>query len=139
MLSLRISFILCLLPLTACSFLSAKAEYIPDNEVLDDATIGEPYFLKINILGGAVFGGMKRSAGVVEPNDAGVFLRNCRLPDSVITTAIRDTKDHNCVEIYGTPNKLGVVKIKISGGMYGNMFVPTSYFSKDYTLKINQL
>ncbi len=49
-----------------------------------------------------------------------------------------DSNNYNCVEIYGTPTKPGIIKINISGGMYGNMFVPASEFSKDYTLKINQ-
>lgn len=128
--------VLSLSTLTACTFLSPEAEYIPDNEVLPAATLGKSYLFKISILGGAVFGGAERKAGTVEPDDAGVFVRNCKLPDSVITADTRDIKDHNCVEVYGTPSKTGLIKINLSSGMYGNMFVPGSYFSKDYTLNV---
>ncbi|RJT26570.1 hypothetical protein [Buttiauxella izardii] len=136
MVFIRILFVLCLFPLTACTFLSPEAEYIPDNEVLPAATLGKPYLFKISILGGRVFGGAERKAGIVEPDDTGIFVRNCKLPDSVITEGTRDIKDHNCVEVYGTPTKSGLIKINLSSGMYGNMFVPGSYFSKDYTLTV---
>ncbi|MDM3518845.1 hypothetical protein OGW13_02710, partial [Citrobacter sp. Ca225] len=45
-------------------------------------------------------------------------------------------KDHNCIEVYGVPTKTGAIKINISGGIYGSMIAPASYFSKDYTLNI---
>ena len=98
--------------------------------------VGKAYLFKIKILGGRVFGGAQRKAGIVEPDDTGIFLRNCQLPDSVITADTRDTKDHNCIEVYGVPTKPGAIKINISGGMYGSMIAPASYFSKDYTLNV---
>jgi hypothetical protein len=49
-----------LLPLSACSLLSSKTEYIPNNEELSEATLGKPYLLKINILGGSVFAGTEK-------------------------------------------------------------------------------
>lgn len=139
MIYLRFFLILFVLPLSACSLLSSKAEYIPNNEELSEATVGKPYFLKIKILGGSVFGGTEKKVGIVVPDDVGIFLRNCRLPDSVITTDTRDTRDttdHNCIEVYGVPTKPGVIKINITGGMYGSMIAPASYFSKDYILNI---
>jgi hypothetical protein len=134
MLYLRFILILFTLPLSACSLLSSKAEYIPNNEVLSEAIVGKPYLLKINILGGNVFSGAEKKVGVVVPDDVGIFLRNCRLPDSVITIDTTDTMDHNCIEVYGVPKKPGVIKINISGGMYGSMIAPASYFNKDYML-----
>lgn len=136
MLYLRFILILFVLPLSACSLLSSKAEYIPSNQVLSEATVGKPYLLKINILGGNVFSGAEKKVGVVVPDDVGIFLRNCRLPDSVITIDTRDTMDHNCIEVYGVPTKPGVIKINISGGMHGSMIAPASYFNKDYTLNV---
>ena len=136
MLYFRLSLTLILLFLAGCSLLSPKAEYIPSNEKLSDAIVGKPYFFKINILGERVLGSEKGKAGFVTPNDAGIFLRNCRLPDSVITKDTRDTKDHNCVEVYGIPTKTGTIKINIGGGMHGNMSAPTSFFSKDYTFEV---
>ncbi|EEG3482306.1 hypothetical protein GZ364_000784 [Salmonella enterica] len=136
MLYFRSFLILCLLSLSGCSLLSSKADYIPNNETLPEATVGKLYFSKIKILGGRVIGGKKVKAGFVTPDNAGIFLRNCRLPNSVITEGTRDTKDHNCVEIYGAPTKTGTIKINIGGGMYGNMIAPASDFSKDYTLNV---
>ncbi|WP_373203614.1 hypothetical protein [Citrobacter amalonaticus] len=109
---------------------------MPNNKILPEAEVGKPYLYKIKILGGRVFGGVQRKAGVIEPDDTGIFLRNCRLPDSVITADTRDTKDHNCIEVYGVPTKTGAIKINISGGIYGSMIAPASYFSKDYMLNI---
>lgn len=83
-----------------------------------------------------MFRGPRSEAGVLTPNDAGIFLRNCTLPDSVITPDTRDTNDHNCVEIFGTPVKPGLIKINIRGGMFGSMAAPASYFSKEYLLNV---
>lgn len=134
---IRFFWALCIFSLVACSPLSPKAEYIPDNAVLPNATIGKPYFFKIFILGGAVIGGKQIRAGFVHPDDSGISLRNCKLPASVITADTVDTNDHNCVEIYGTPTKAGVIKINIGGGMYGDMLAPAGNFSKDYTLNVD--
>lgn len=136
MLIIRMLFIVCLFFLTACRLLSPKAEYIPDNEALKNATVGKPYLFKINILGGPVFGGAERKVGTISPDDSDIFLRNCQLPSWRMTEKTRDTKDHNCVEIYGTPTKPGMIKINISGGMYGSMIAPASRFSKDYILNV---
>lgn len=132
----RFLFFLFVLPLSACSLLGSKTEFIPNNEELTEAIVGNPYLLKINILGGVVFRGTEKKVGIVVPDNVGISLRNCRLPDSVITADTRDTKDHNCIEVYGIPTKKGTIKINISGGMYGSMIAPASYFSKDYTLNV---
>ncbi|KQN51899.1 hypothetical protein ASE93_01700 [Serratia sp. Leaf50] len=136
MLTLRLIFIPCLFVLSGCRLLSPRAEYIPDNEVLKVATVGVPYFLKINMLGGRVIGSKEKKVGFVTPSDRGIFLRNCKLPDSVITEDTRDLRDFNCAEVYGTPTKPGVIKITIGGGMYGHMFAPAKDFIKDYTLNV---
>lgn len=135
-LSMRIFIIASLAFLTSCTVLSPKAEYIPENGQLPNAMIGKPYFFKISILGGRVFGGRDRKAGIVEPSDTGIAVRNCDLPASVIAPETVDPKDHNCVEVYGTPTQAGIVKIHLESGMYGSMIAPASDFNKDYTLKI---
>ncbi|WP_330986311.1 MULTISPECIES: hypothetical protein [Enterobacterales] len=135
-LSMRILIIASLVFLTSCTVLSPKAEYIPENEQLPNATIGQPYFFKVSILGGRVFGGRDKKAGVVEPSDTGIAVRNCDLPASVIAPETVDPKDHNCVEVYGTPTQAGIVKIHLESGMYGSMIAPASYFSKDYKLNV---
>lgn len=136
MLYFRFFLIFIMVSVSGCGMLSPKAEYMPNNNKIREATVGEPYFFKIKVLGGRVFGGAQRKVGIVDPDDSGIFLRNCKLPDSVITVDTRDTKDHNCIEVYGIPTKSGAIKINISGGMYGSMIAPASYFSKDYTLNV---
>ncbi|MCS3433964.1 hypothetical protein [Klebsiella sp. BIGb0407] len=99
---------------------------------------------KIDIIGGAVMGGWydqqpDYKAGTVTPSDAGISLRNCLLPEDSTDKTMLSKKPRyngNCVEVYGTPTRPGVIKIKIAGGMYGHMFAPCSYFSKDYTLTV---
>lgn len=139
MLIVRFVFVLFLFCLSACSLLSPEAEYIPDNKVLKNAAVGVPYLYKINILGGRVIGPNRSEGkiGLVEPNDSGIFLRNCQLSELEIKDMKpKDSNNYNCVEVYGTPIKPGVIKINIVGGMYGHMFAPCSYFSKDYTLTV---
>ncbi|EOV4927254.1 MULTISPECIES: hypothetical protein [Klebsiella] len=136
MICIRSLLILFLLSISGCKLLSPNAEYIPGNEALTEALVGKPYFFKIKILGGRVIGGPQRKVGSVVPDDAGISLRNCKLPESVITKATTDTTDHNCVEVYGVATKPGPIKITINGGMYGSMIAPASYFSKGYLLNV---
>jgi len=132
---LKIAFVCISVCIVACS---PKAEFLPDGENLKPAKVGEPYYLKVNILGGAVIGGPNWILGSVVPNDSGITLRNCPLPSWRITKDTKNLNDHNCVEIYGTPNKIGVIKIIIDGGMYGHMFARASEFSKNYKLQVVQ-
>lgn len=125
--------------LASCSVFSPKAEFIPDNEALKEATVGIPYLIKINIVGGGVSTGHREDStpGFVKPDDMGISLRNCQLPEwRVRDMDPQDPNDYNCVEVYGTPTKAGMIKITLRGGMYGNMFIPAGYFSKDYTLTV---
>ncbi|WP_437891897.1 hypothetical protein [Phytobacter sp. V91] len=104
--------------LSACNLLSPKAIFTPKNNKLKSASVGTPYFAKIDIIGGAVMGGWYHQkpdykAGTVTPSDAGISLRNCLLPEEEtgFTLPQRPIYNGNCVEIYGTPNKTGKVSI----------------------------
>lgn len=131
--SSRLLLIIITFGISACS---PKVEYIPDGKILKAATVGKPYFFKIDILGGAVIGGPERRVGFVSPDNSGIFLRNCPMDEWRISAKTRDPHNYNCVEIYGTPTKSGELKINIGGGMYGSMIAPASEFSKEYTLKV---
>lgn len=134
---LHLIFVPCFFCLSACTFLSPKAEFIPENEVLKQATVNTPYRFKIDVLGGPVFRGVDRKAGSIIPADSGISVRYCQLPEEEIKDMKpMDSNNYNCVELYGTPTKPGLLKINISSGMYGHMFAPGSYFSKDYTLTV---
>ncbi|NMP26176.1 hypothetical protein GW590_04720 [Rahnella sp. SAP-1] len=133
--SLKIAFVFILFCIIACS---PRAEFLPDGENLKPATVGEPYYLRVNILGGRALGGPKWILGSVVPNDSGIALRYCPLPSWRITKQTTDTNDHNCIEIYGVPNKTGVIKITIGGALYGHMLASGSEFSKIYKLQVTQ-
>lgn len=120
-------------------FLSAcghKVEFTPDNGMLKNAKIGESYLFKVTVFGGPVMGGKKRVPGFVTPDDAGIFMRNCSFSVSQNLSEPIKAKNYNCIEIYGTPTKPGLIKINIGGAMYGNMFGSGSKYSKDYILNV---
>lgn len=119
--------------LTACS---PSASFIPEREDLPDAIVDKPYFHKINIIGGGVIKMNEAVSGEIEPDDSGIFMVNCRLPDNVITSKTRMFVDGNCVEIKGTPVRTGLVKVTLHGGLYGNMFVSAGSFEKTYRINI---
>lgn len=101
--------------------------------------MGIPYLTKINIVGGGVSTGHRKgsTAGLTKPDDMGIALRNCQLPEwEVKNMEPKDPNNYNCVEIYGTPTKPGTIKITLRGGMYGNMFVPAGHYRKNYTLEV---
>lgn len=121
--------------ISACS---PRAEFIPENEILKSATVGKPYFYKVNILGGGVIGLKEYKPAKVIPNDTGIDVKNCTGTEVRWIGKDRiDTNDYNCVEIFGTPTKAGTIKIKLSGAMYGNMWVSAGEFRKTYTLQVN--
>lgn len=134
---LRITFILSLFFLTACSFSGNKITYLPNNEILNNAMVGVPYFQKITILGGPVIGGVHRKIGFISPNNSGLFLRNCERPrSSTAGNTDTTTYDYNCVEIYGTPTNAGKIKVTIGGATYPSMIVSSKEFSKDYVITV---
>ncbi|WBM70678.1 hypothetical protein OH773_21655 [Buttiauxella sp. WJP83] len=124
---------------SACT---SNTEYLPEGKNLKKATIGIPYFSKIYILGGGVIGGNiagipEKKAGIVTPEDAGISLRHCQLPEwRIKNMKPKDSNNYNCIEIYGTPTKPGVITIEISGRMYGSMLASSKKFSKEYTIKV---
>lgn len=126
-----VSFLL--VTLAACS---PRASFIPEQEELPDATKNSPYFQKIKIFGGAVIKIDEAVSGKIEPEDSGLFLVNCRLPERVIVPETTMLADGNCVEIKGTPTRPGIVKVKLGGRFYGNMFISGSDFEKTYQINV---
>jgi len=122
---------LLLLPLLALSACSQHAEFIPENETLNDATTGKPYYGQINIFGGRVLSynvrGKKRIVGDINPQNIGLYLQYC-------------DKDEmsDCLQIRGTPTEEGIVKVRVHGGLAGSMFSKSGYFDKTYTITIKK-
>lgn len=130
---MKLLLILSALLLTACS---PSARFIPYQDELPDAVVGTPYFQKVDIFGGRVIKMDESVSGRVEPESSGLFLVNCRLPDSVITAKTTMFVDGNCVEIKGTPTRPGIVKVTIGGRFYGNMFNSPEHFEKTYLIRV---
>lgn len=125
--------VLSALLLTACS---PSASFIPYQDELPDAVVGTPYFQKVDIFGGRVIKMDESVSGKIEPESSGLFLVNCRLPDSVITAKTTMLADGNCVEIKGTPTRPGIVKVTLGGRFYGNMINSPERFEKTYLINV---
>lgn len=121
-----IFFVLSLFLLSACSL---QAEFTPDGENLNDATVGLPYYNQINIFGGIVLSydiyGKQVIAGDINPDNLGLYLQYCD-----------DDEFNNCIQIRGIPTKAGIVKVRVHGGLGGGMLSKSGDFDKTYTITI---
>ena len=122
-----------IIAMTACS---PSASFIPYEDELPDTVTGTPYFQKVDIFGGRVIKMDESVSGKIEPEDSGIFMENCRLPDYVITPKTTVFIDGNCVEIKGTPTRPGTIKVTLRGRFYGNMFKSPERFEKTYLIKV---
>lgn len=121
-----IIFIFYLFFLSACSL---QAQFTPEGEALNDATVGTPYYNQINIFGGIVLSydiyGKQVIAGDIQPDNLGLHLQYCD-----------DDEFNNCIQIRGTPTKAGIAKVRIHGGLGGGMLSKSGEFDKTYTIMI---
>ncbi|TYO99448.1 hypothetical protein LY16_03147 [Xenorhabdus doucetiae] len=71
----------------------------------------------------------------VTPSDSGLTWN-----PSDYTTPVQPAtaKDYSRIQIQGTPIRAGEIHIKISGGIYGNMFTKVGKFNKTYTIKVKE-
>lgn len=122
----RFFFVLSLFLLSACSL---QAEFTPEGETLDDATVGVNYYNQINIFGGIVLSydmyGNQVIVGDIHPDDLGLYLQYCD-----------DDESNNCIQIRGIPTKAGIAKVRIHGGLSGGMHSKSGEFDKTYTITI---
>lgn len=113
----------------AVSACTLHADVTPDGNSLNDAIVGAPYVIEININGGVVSSldssGKERFVGEIIPSDTGLTLSYCN-----------DSPAHNCVRIQGVPVKPGIVTIRVSGGLFGTNVATGGEFNKTYTIKI---
>ena len=100
------------LPLLLLSACSLQAEFTPEREVLNDATVGIPYY-------------KQAIAGDIHPDNLGLHLQYCD-----------DNEFNNCIQIRGTPTKAGIAKVRVHGGLGGGMFSKSGEFDKTYTITV---
>ncbi|WP_318367883.1 hypothetical protein [Enterobacter sp.] len=112
--------------LTGCAL---EASYIPEDSQLKDAEVGMPYYSQIYVLGGRAssisFHGKKTLIGKLSHRETGLYVQPCE-----------DEMDNNCVQIRGVPTKVGVVKVRVAGGLSGGMLSSGGSFDKTYTITI---
>ena len=110
--------------LTGC--LCFKPEVRP--KTLPNATLGNPYYAKIEVFGGVV---IDRSFFYhIKPEKSGLELSPRGLGTKYVT--------YNHLEVKGTPKVTGTISIELSGGTYGTMSCPGRDFKKVYTIKVEE-
>lgn len=122
----RIFFVFSLLLLSACA---VRADFAPEGENLNEATVGAPYYSQINIFGGRVLSynidGRQVIAGDIHPDNLGLHLQYCN-----------EKELNNCIQVRGIPTKAGIAKVRIHGGLGGGMLSKSGEFDKTYMITI---
>ena len=110
--------------LTGC--LCYKPEVRP--KTLPNATLGNPYYAKIEIFGGHA--NRHDFYYDIQPEKSGLELSAPFKFGSRVS--------YNDLEIKGTPKVTGTISIELSGGTYGTMSCPGRDFKKVYTIKVEE-
>lgn len=122
----KILFAFYLLLLSGCTM---KADFKPEGDTLNEATVGTPFYSQINIFGGRVLSynieGKQVIAGDIHPDNLGLHLQYCD-----------DKELNNCIQIRGIPTKAGIAKVRVHGGLGGGMLSKSGDFDKTYTITI---
>ena len=111
--------------LTGC-FCMEKMEVRPKS--LPNATLGNPYYAKIEVFGGVVID--EFFAYHIKPEKSGLELSPTDFGTKYAS--------YNNLEVKGTPKVTGTISIELSGGTYGTMSCPGRDFKKVYTIKVEE-
>ena len=111
--------------LTGC-FCMYKMEVRP--KTLPNASLGNPYYAKIEVFGGVVID--EFFAYHIKPEKSGLELSPRGLGTEYVS--------YNNLEVKGTPKVTGTISIELSGGTYGTMSCPGRDFKKVYTIKVEE-
>ena len=110
--------------LTGC--LCYKPEVRP--KTLPNATLGNPYYAKIEVFGGVAID--RHFFYHIKPEKSGLELSPTDFGTEYVS--------YNDLEVKGTPKVAGTITIKLSGGTYGTMSCPGRDFKKVYTIKVEE-
>jgi hypothetical protein len=110
-----------------------EASVEPEGDNLKDAFVGKNYYGEISIIGGRVNALdhdaiNERFVGSISRTDTGLYIQRCN----------GDIHNNNCVQIRGVPIKTGIVKILVSGGLFGTNVSTGGQFSKTYSIAIKK-
>ena len=116
---------LLILPLAGC-FCMQKMEVLPKS--LPNATVGNPYYAKIEVWGGTVIDDF--FSYHIKPENSGLELS--------IPSYFKSHVSYNDLEVKGLPKAAGTISIELSGGTYGTMTCPGRDFKKIYMIKVDE-
>ena len=111
--------------LTGC-FCMQKMEVRPKS--LPNATLGNPYYAKIEVFGGHA--NRHDFYYDIQPEKSGLELSPTDFGTEYVS--------YNDLEVKGTPKVTGTITIKLFGGTYGTMSCPGRDFKKVYTIKVEE-
>ena len=111
--------------LSGC-FCMEKMEVRPKS--LPNATLGNPYYAKIEVFGGHA--NRHDFYYDIQPEKSGLELSPTDFGTEYVS--------YNDLEVKGTPKVRGTITIKLFGGTYGTMSCPGRDFKKVYTIKVEE-
>ena len=111
--------------LSGC-FCMEKMEVRPKS--LPNATLGNPYYAKIEVFGGHA--NRHDFYYDIQPEKSGLELSPTDFGTEYVS--------YNDLEVKGTPKVTGTITIKLFGGTYGTMSCPGRDFKKVYTIKVEE-
>ena len=111
--------------LTGC-FCMYKMEVRP--KTLPNASLGNPYYAKIEVFGGVVID--EFFAYHIKPEKSGLELS----PRGLGTEHV----SYNNIEVKGTPKIAGTITIELFGGTYGTNTCLGKPYNKVYTIKVEE-
>jgi len=110
--------------LTGC--LCFKPEVRP--KTLPNATLGNPYFAKLEVFGGHA--NRHHFNYIIQPEKSGLELSPRGLGTEYVT--------YNHLELKGTPKVAGTITIKLFGTTYGTNTCVGKRYNKVYTIKVEE-
>ena len=111
--------------LTGC-FCMQKMEVRP--KTLPNASLGNPYFAKIQVFGGHA--NRHDFYYDIQPEKSGLELS----PRGLGTEHV----SYNNIEVKGTPKIAGTITIELFGGTYGTNTCPGKRYDRVYTIKVEE-
>ena len=97
-------------------------------KTLPNASLGNPYFAKIQVFGGVAID--RHFFFHIKPEKSGLELS----PRGLGTEHV----SYNNIEVKGTPKVAGTITIELSGVTYGDLLCPGTDYKKVYTIKVEE-
>ena len=97
-------------------------------KTLPNATLGTPYYAKIEVFGGVAID--RHFFYHIKPEKSGLELSPTDFGTEYVS--------YNDLEVKGTPKVAGTITIELSGGTYGTNTCPGKRYDRVYTIKVEE-